>query len=62
MAKLREGIEIPIIPEDFIDSEAYLCSEPSGSISQWSGRCFRTDADLLEWVVKESILVPCPER
>ncbi|MBN1567612.1 MAG: hypothetical protein JXA73_07180 [Acidobacteria bacterium] len=38
MAKIKAGIELPIIPEDFIDSEEDLTPDMVEAILEWAYR------------------------
>jgi hypothetical protein len=41
MAKIRSGIEIPIIPEDFVDSEEELSLDMIECYLQWMYCCIQ---------------------
>jgi hypothetical protein len=42
---MRSGIEIPIIPEDFVDSEEELNLDMMESYLQWAYNCFQLGLD-----------------
>jgi hypothetical protein len=54
MAKTRSGVGIPIIPEDFIDSEEELNLDMMESRMQWVYCCFQNGLDSVEKEVAES--------
>jgi hypothetical protein len=45
MSKMRSGVEIPIIPEDFVDSEEELDLDMMESYLQWAYNCFQDGSD-----------------
>ena len=61
MAKMRPGIEIPIIPEDFIISEEDLCPNMRLSSSQWADPSFQEELFPTDWVLTESIVYQHPK-
>ncbi len=61
MAKIRSGIEIPIIPEDFTDSEEELNLDTLESYLQWAYRCFQDGLDPTDWTLTNKASEPFPE-
>jgi len=53
MAKMRAGIDLPIIPEDFISFEDDLDLDVLESYLQWTYRCIQDGADPASWSVAE---------
>ena len=61
MNKIRPGIEFPIIPEDFIESEEELSLDMMESYLQWAYRCFQEGLDPADWTLTEAVRALCPE-
>jgi hypothetical protein len=61
MRNLSDGIELPIIPEDLMDTAENPRPGTLETPSRWSNCCFKTDADLMEWIIQEWLLLKCPE-
>jgi hypothetical protein len=54
MARIRSGIEIPIIPEDFIDAEQELDLDMMESYLQWAYRCLQDGLAPADWAVADT--------
>jgi hypothetical protein len=61
MARMRSGIEIPIIPEDFIDSEQELDLDMMESYLQWAYHCLQDGLDPADWKATETIVDKRPK-
>jgi hypothetical protein len=59
MTKLRPGIEIPIIPEDFIDCEKD--DQLFKTSFQWTEHTQEPDSHPVEWLTLDSILLQYSE-
>jgi hypothetical protein len=62
MARLRPGIEYPIIPEDIITSEEEFI--PLNQEQEHSSimRCYPDGMSMDDWMAIERIIHQCPER
>jgi hypothetical protein len=55
MANLRAGIEVPIIPEDFIGSGEEMNLDLMELYMQWVYRCLQDGQDPADWMPAETI-------
>ena len=62
MAKMRAGIEIPIIPEDFVASEEELSPDMLESFLQWVDRRIRDEMDPADLTIPEAVFSLPPKR
>jgi hypothetical protein len=62
MAKMRAGIEIPIIPEDFVASEEELSPDMLESFLQWVDRCIQDGMDPADLTIPETVFRLHPKR
>jgi hypothetical protein len=56
MAKVRSGIDIPIIPEDFVDSREELNLDLMELYMQWVYQCMQDGQDPADWPAAESVV------
>jgi len=61
MAKLRPGIEFPIIPEDLIASEEESLRLNQREVYPSVARCYPDGIMLDDWMAIERIMHQCPE-
>jgi hypothetical protein len=61
MAKIRSGIDIPIIPEDFIDSEEEIGPDILESYLEWAYQCIQDGVDLEYWRMVGKDFDPIPQ-
>jgi hypothetical protein len=60
MRKIREGIEIPIIPEDFIASEEDLSPDMLESFLRWIDYCIQKGQDPEDGAITDMFSNLCP--
>ncbi len=61
MAKLRPGIDLPIIPEDFVASDETCAFAISEAFSQRMDCGHQPEMSPAEWSFLETIMIQCPE-
>jgi hypothetical protein len=54
MARIREGVEIPIIPEDFESADEDRLSDAMESCLKESARTYQDELYAVEWAIVES--------
>jgi hypothetical protein len=60
MARIKAGIEIPIIPEDLEPSDNSFLSDIIESCLEASDRNYQDELHAVEWVIVESLLEQQP--